>query len=189
MSSFVDISKVWGKMYKKWSYVVLTFGVAFVFVFLNGFILNTENIFAFSYLSTLDYLGFIFSVSLGFFNQVNWLTYAGTIFLGILIGMFVSLLAFRFSTVDRESMKGVGFLGGLGIFLGAAAPGCGACGVGILSLLGLSPILTVLPFHGNEILVLAVAFTGYSVYRISGKISNPSCKIDLNSNIERRSKK
>ena len=69
----------------------------------------------------------------------------------------------------------------LGIFFGFIAPGCAACGLGILAFLGLgTATLSFFPYDGLELSVLSVIILLYVVYK-TGKIikNNDSCSIVL----------
>lgn len=68
--------------------------------------------------------------------------------------------------------------------LGIAGSGCIACGLPILSLLGLSSSLVYLPFRGAEILYLSLAFLSISLFvLIKGR--NKLCAINYKNKLKR----
>ena len=74
--------------------------------------------------------------------------------------------------IKSSSGKTFGFFGTTGIFLGILAPGCIACGVGLLSVFGISAaVLSSLPFEGLELSLLAIGILSFSTYKITGDIN------------------
>lgn len=65
-----------------------------------------------------------------------------TIIFSVLVGMTITntLVQLRMSKLSTDT---------LGALPGFLAGGCASCGVGVLSVLGLSGVLASLPFHGN----------------------------------------
>jgi len=174
---------VWKRVFKEKKYIITTLIVALAFYLLNGIIINVPNIK--SFYSLLGFSGALKVLSVGAFRFVDRLTTFNaitTIILSLLIGALVSLLVFRFKMATTEKAGKIGLFGSLGIFLGMAAPGCAACGVGLLAILGLSSALFVLPFQGHEINVVAIALVSFSIFNISGKLYNPVCQIKINEN-------
>ena len=119
---------------------------------------------------------------LGFGNTIVWHSYASLILIALLLGMFFSLVVYRTKmSVKVMDKKGTGIFASLGVFLGVLAPGCAACGMGILSAPGFGVIaVNFLPFKGLEISILSIIILGFSVFKITDKISNGnSCSIEL----------
>ena len=107
-------------------------------------------------------------------NNVHLFNAIAAVVLFFLTGVLVSLMVFRFRTFKKGE---IGFLSSIGILLGIAAPWCVVCGVGLLSLLGFSSFLLILPFKGSEIIVLANFLMIFSIYGILGKLYNPVCEV------------
>lgn len=158
--------------------LALFFG--FVFYLANGLIIASPDFVAFYY--AFGFFGMLWNVFLVSLNFTPWVlieSFVGVIVLSVVFGMMASLLFYRYRVVRNPEMKKVGLIGGIGVALGAAAPGCASCGVGVLSVIGAGSFLTFLPFKGKEVLYVAIALTGFSVVKISEKLYNPVCQIDI----------
>ena len=178
MNKAGEVLHVWKKVFRNWRYVVLLLIVGFVFYLINGVILNIPNILSvYGVLGFFGTMQFLFFASLNFISTVTVFNAVGVLILSVFVGALISLLVYRFSTIDKSARSEVGKLGSFGMLLGVAAPGCVACGVGLLSLLGLTSALAILPFQGHEVIVLAVGLVGFSVVNISRKLYNPVCKL------------
>lgn len=189
MASFIEVTRVWKKVFTQKKYFLVLVIVAAVFYFLNGLILFLPNIKTFySQIGLLSSLRLIALASLDYSDNISFLSFGGIILLSLIIGVFISLLVYRFDVVSSIGTQ-TSILGAVGIFLGAAAQGCAGCGVGVLSILGFSSVLTLLPFHGQELLSIAILLTGFSVYNISGKLNNPTCPVKLNTHLKGGKKK
>ena len=67
-------------------------------------------------------------------------------------------------------------LSGIGLFLGAFAPGCAACGVGLAAALGLGAgFLSFLPYKGLELSIIAIIILGYAIIKTTNSMY--TCKI------------
>jgi len=180
MIKSLEVSK---RVFKNWRYTALVLIVALAFYLINGLIVNIPNFKSFYKLfGAIGAAKLLISLAFQFHNRVLPFSLVTIIILGILIGVLISLLTYRYKTIDSKEMKKIGFFGTAGIFLGVAAPGCAACGVGLLSLLGLTSVLFVLPFQGREINVIAILIIGFAIIKISGKLYNPVCQVKINEN-------
>jgi len=63
-----------------------------------------------------------------------------------------------------RSVKNLHFVVGGNTLLGIAGSGCAACGLPVLSILGLSGSIIYLPFRGTELSYLAVILLSISFY-------------------------
>jgi hypothetical protein len=177
MKSLKEIFTVWGRMFSRWKYVLVFIISGFTFYLLNGLISNFSNFGSFYDLFGLfGTVKFAFISALGFIELLTPFNAVAILVLSVLVGMMISLLAYRHEYFSVGAGK-VGFLGSMGLFLGVAAPGCAACGVGLISLLGLSSVLALLPYKGHEIIVFAIVLTTISVMVLSRKLYNPVCKV------------
>ncbi len=175
-----EVIYVWKKVFGNFKYVLMLLIFGFVFYLINGIIGSVQN--AFSVYDLLGFSGtikFLLISSFRFVERITTVSAVGVLLLSFLFGALVSLLVYRFKNIDRKTRESLGFAGSLGVLLGVAAPGCVACGVGVLSLVGLTSSLAVLPFKGNEIIILAVVLVGFAVVNITRKLYNPVCKVDL----------
>ena len=166
MSRISGIFEVWKRIFGKRKYLILALIFGFVFYILNGFILNVQNLGSFYEVSgALGAVKLAFVSSLVFLNLLSTFGAIGIVVLSVLVGMLFSLMLYRFEYLRGKKGEG-GFLGSIGLFLGLAAPGC-ACGVGLVSLLGVSSALAFLPFNGQEVVVFAVLVVAFSVVIMS----------------------
>lgn len=102
----------------------------------------------------------------------------------ILVGIDVALVAYH---VGEAGLSGrAGGSGAAGVVLGALGAGCAACGTallaGLLSLLGVTVSVTVLPLDGLEFALLAVVALLVSIHWVTqgmrGGMIN-GCPVDL----------
>lgn len=110
----------------------------------------------------------------------------GTLLLVVaaLVGVDVAMLAYHVREHDLGAREGTA--GTAGALLGVLGAGCGACGAvllsGVLSLVGATGLLTLLPLEGLELSLLAAAVLVLSVYWLAeglrgGEIRG--CPVDL----------
>lgn len=185
MRALNESLKVWKRIFSDKKYFFLVILIAAIFYFISGFFLNVNNIpAAYSLFGFFGAVKFIFISSILFHTALESLNFYTIIFLSLLVGFLFSILIYRFNLVDKKDREKIGFISGVGIFLGAAAPGCVACGIGFFSFLGISSILAVLPFGGKEIVFLSIAIVGFSVVNISRKLYNPVCKVNYMSKMK-----
>lgn len=182
--SFKEFFLTLGDVFRKPRYLVITFLIAFIFYSLNVLILNFQNFI--SFYNLLGLLGFIKSLPTFFFGFKNLVLASSFIFLiilSILIGMLFSLIFYRTKMIKNFSGKN-GFLTSSGIFLGVLAPGCAACGIGLLSLLGIgAATLSFFPLHGLELSILATGILIFSIFKITKDINKGIyCEIPLTKN-------
>jgi hypothetical protein len=105
-----------------------------------------------------------------------------TIAIAILFGIYVAMISYFLKRRIKEvGKKGIA-TGFLGVGSGVLGVGCAACGsfllTSILSLVGASSALTLLPLRGSEFGIVGVILLAMSVYATSKQIVNPAvCKI------------
>ena len=102
------------------------------------------------------------------------LSLALIIILGLLMGMYITVLA-KYVTqfkLNGSSLKGIG-----GSFLGLLGIGCAACGslilTPVLSVLGTTTILAILPLGGEEFLYLGILILCLSIRSLLRKMKSP----------------
>jgi len=189
--NLTEITIVWKKVFRNWKYVVLTVFIAFSFYSINAIISNWKTLPAIY--SSIGFFGTIeiFLILLwGFGSTIKLHSYVSLILVSILFGLLFSLIAYKTTRIKTTTGK-VGVFASVGIFIGALAPGCAACGVGLLSLFGLSAaFITLLPFDGLELSILSIGILSFSVFKISEGIhKGNACKINININERRFFKK
>lgn len=175
-----DILSVWKDVFSSWKYVILIAFIALFFYSINVFIANFSSIISlYSRLGFLGILKFFLILFLGFWETRPLSSFFSLIIISVLFGVLFSLITFKTKMIKSASGKTMGVLGTTGVFIGILAPGCAACGVGLLSLFGVSAaLLGSLPFGGLELSFLAIGILGFSVIKISKDIKKGIvCKI------------
>ena len=164
--SFSVLKDVFGN----WKYLILAVFISLIFYFINVLIANFSSIKSYFSMSLFLGMKFFLVLSLGFRETILPSSFASMIVIGIFLGMLSSLITYKTIMIKGVSGK-IGIFGVSGIFLGILAPGCAACGIGLLSALGLgSAVLTFLPLKGLEISLLAIGILGFSIVKISKDI-------------------
>jgi|SRR3989344_4675692 len=168
----------WKKIFGNWKYLALTLFIAVLFYSLNVFISNWKSLIEFyPSFGFFGILKFFFTLALGFKNLIKFHSFISLIMISILFGMLFSLITYK-SKLGIKPGKKVGILGGIGVFLGALIPGCTACGVGLVSVLGLGAgFLAFLPYNGLELSILAILILGFSITKITKEMH--TCNIDV----------
>jgi hypothetical protein len=156
---FKLILNVWKEIFKDKKYIFLTLSVGFIFYLLNAFIVQWKN------LPLISIVGIWNVLFLGVYSSITKITFINTILIGLLTGVLISLLAYRFNNLSGKRSNKLGFISSAGIFLGLFAPGCAACGIGLAATLGLGSSLVFLPFEGAELSFLAIGLLVFSIWR------------------------
>lgn len=101
----------------------------------------------------------------------------------MLVGVDLAMVGYHLREHDLGAREGA--TGTAGVLLGALGAGCGACGTvllsGLLSLVGAAGALTLLPFEGLELTVLAAGALVLSVYWLAEGLrggEGRSCPVD-----------
>ena len=181
--NLINNLRFWKKVFSNVKYVFIAIIIAILFYALNVLIANYKTIASF-YIS-LRFLGtikFFLILMFSFYNLILFSSFISLVIISILLGMLFSLISYRINILKQAKGK-LGLFATLGIFLGALAPGCAACGLGLASTLGLSAIfLAFLPLKGLELSFLAIIILTIAIF----KTSNDSCKIMIKNKNERR---
>ena len=169
--------ETWRKTFGNWKYLALTLFIAILFYSLNVLILNWKSLMAFyPSFGFLGSLKFFFTLALGFKDLIKFHSFISLIIISILFGILLSLIIYK-SKLGIKPGKKVGIFGGIGVFLGALIPGCTACGVGLVSVLGLGAgFLAFLPYDGLELSILAIFILGFAIIKITKEMH--VCKIN-----------
>lgn len=80
----------------------------------------------------------------------------------ILTGVNITLIGIRI--MKMQTLKNVHYIAGGGSLLGVIGSGCAACGLPLISVLGLSGSIVYLPFHGVELSYLSILLLSVSLY-------------------------
>jgi hypothetical protein len=175
-----EFFRVWKQVFSNWKYLLLTIIIATIFYSLNVFTSSYSSIISFynatNFLSTL---GLFFELFLGFQNTTVLHSFVSLIIISILFGILFSLIIYKTKMIKNIEKGKTGFLASVGIFLGILAPGCAACGIGLLSVFGIgAATLSLLPFDGLEISILSILILGFVTFKITKDINKGIvCKI------------
>jgi len=175
-----NIFSLWKKIYGNWRYTLSLILIALFFFILNIFIKNYNSIILnYKSLGFFGTLQFFYFLTIGFKGTVFLSTFIIVIIIGLLTGMLLTLIFYKVKALNTQ--KKVGFVGAFGIFIGIAAPGCAACGVGLLAVFGVTAAgLSILPFKGLEISLLAAAILLFSTWKVSKDLLKcKTCQIEI----------
>ena len=145
---FIQIKMVFSN--KK--FILISLLVSLIFYAFNASIGNLSLIFS-SYSSMgLKSIKLYFLLLYGYSYSITTASFITLTIISILFGILFSLMLYKTLVFRRAQKNKLGFITSIGIFLGIAAPGCAACGIGLLPLIGLSTgSLLLLPFSRLEL--------------------------------------
>lgn len=99
--------------------------------------------------------------------------------ISLLVGIVVMLIIFKIAAAKKQALAGTK-AATLGALVGLAVPACAACGIGLLSIIGLGSVLLYLPWKGIEISVLSVFLLSVSAYQLNNSLKECNvCQIGL----------
>ena len=101
----------------------------------------------------------------------------------VLTGLNLSLLLQRVKNLKSQGNLRL-IVGGSSI-IGVISSGCAACGLPILTFLGLAGSVTFLPLKGMELSYFSVLMLSYSLYLLLKPIPDNNCIININKIISR----
>ncbi len=118
----------------------------------------------------------LFALS-GFLSlETNFTVYSA--FIIVLISIFFSvnlaMLAYYFRKTGSLAVSGSSNLGGM--ISGLLGIGCLSCGSVVLSVLGLSGVVLLMPLRGEEFNLIAIVLLFISLYLTSKRIVEKTCK-------------
>jgi len=168
-----ELFSVFKEIFSKWKYLLIAVLISIAFYTLNVFISKFSSIT--SYYKELGFFGgsklfIIFILSFG--DTVEFHSFISLIMISVLLGLLFSLILYKTTILKKFSGKNFGFLGTTGIFLGILAPGCAACGVGLLSILGFgTAAITFLPYDGLELSILSIGILSFLTFKTTKNIN------------------
>ncbi len=171
------IFSVWRDIFSRPTYLILLVVSSVLFYLANVIIQNFSNLFSlYSNYGLSQTLHFLFNLSINFRQAVTLSSYFSLITISILLGILISIIVYKTKNVSEKTSKGNNSLSAIGLFLAILAPGCAACGLGLIAVLGLSgAILTFLPYKGLEISVISIAILAFAIFKMSKDIT--ICKV------------
>ncbi len=115
----------------------------------------------------------------GFYWTIPRWSFVTLVLISLMIGILIGLISYKASLKIKGN--NLGALGTFGLMLGILAPGCAACGLGLIAALGLTAaVISFLPLKGLEISLLAIAILGFAIFKISRDIEKCEvCKVNL----------
>ncbi len=176
-----NLFSVWKKVFSNWKYIALSIIIALIFYSFNVLISNYSSLISFyGKFGLLETIKLFFSFFIGFKETTLMSSFISLILIAILFGILFSLITYKTKMIKSVSGK-TGIFTTTGIFLGVLVPGCPSCGIGLLSLFGISAAaLSFLPYDGLELSILAIGILSFSTFEITKDIKKGiSCEVDL----------
>lgn len=122
-------------------------------------------------------LNLLTTLILGMWSVMGTFGLAILLLTAFLTGANLTILVQRLTTMSK--LGNVHFVAGGSSLLGITTSGCAACGLPILSLLGISGSLMFLPLHGRELTYLSLIFLTTSLVLLIKNGSVNKCKIKI----------
>lgn len=171
------IFSVWKDIFSRPTYLILSVASSVLFYLANVIIQNFSNLSSlypnYGFSQTIH---FLFNLSINLRQAITLSSYLSLITISILLGILISIIVYKTKDTREKLSKKSGFLNTIGVFLAILAPGCAACGLGLIAVLGLTgAILTFLPFKGLEISVISIAILAFAILKMSKDIT--ICKV------------
>lgn len=180
MPKFNEIKNIWKEVFGKFRYMFITILVTLLFYLFNAIIPNINLIHSFYLINGFfSAIQLIFNLAIGFVYIIKLHSFISLVIISFLFGILSSLFLYRYRLAKADIDKKVGVLTSIGVFFGIIAPGCAACSIGLLSVLGIGgAFLTFLPFDGLELPILSILILVFSVYKISDNLTKRNvCEI------------
>ncbi len=123
--------------------------------------------------------GFLYKIKivtgliLGMWTSMSGIGFFLLITTAVLTGLNLTLLVQKVKNLKSQGNLRL-IVGGSSIF-GVIGSGCAACGLPILTLLGIAGSVTFLPLRGMELSYLAVLMLSYSLYLLVKPIPDNNC--------------
>ncbi len=144
------------KVFSRAEYLIITFIFAVLLYSLNVIIASWRSLFSFYNSAGFSQaLQLFLDLFFGMYKTVKFSSFVSLVIISVLFGILLSLLLYKKNLGMND--KKLGAMGFFGFFLGIFAPGCMACGFGVISALGLSAgIVSLFPYEGLELSILAI---------------------------------
>lgn len=156
-----NIKEALNQVYSEKRYIIFS-GLFSIFVFsFNAAIRNYKLLFSGFSVSLL------LNLIIGVHSTMSPLSYFFLIIISLLSGIVFSLSLFL---LQRQIMYSAG-IGLSGIITSILTPACSSCALGLAGILGISGVLSLLPFKGLELGVLGIGLLLVSLVYLSGKIT------------------
>ncbi|MGK0208748.1 MAG: hypothetical protein ACI83O_000002 [Patescibacteria group bacterium] len=180
------------EVFSKKRYITLAIISALLFYIANAMVSSYPTMRSYGF--SLGLVGTIkihYALIAGFVKTVSLTSLVTLIAISILFGIIVALISYKTRALKDAEPEKYSMITGIGLFIGVLAPGCAACGLGLLSVLGLSSaFLRFLPYKGTELSLIAIGLLLFSIIQISQSIKKGIvCQIIPPVKIIKKSKK
>lgn len=174
------IGKGLKEAFNKPKYMFLSLSIAVLFFAINVVLPNSKTLLEMFRTQGIGAGGrFLLVLLEGSFGNMTVTSSILLITIAVLLGIVISLIVYKVKTIKGSSLQN-GKITTIGAILGVAAPGCASCGIGVLSVFGLTSSLAVLPFKGAEIGFISVALLATSTASLATRITEGNnCKINF----------
>lgn len=169
-------------MFGRWQYSLTAIIVAIVFYSLNV-VTSYWKVFT-QFTEDKSFLGVVklfFYLFLGKGPMFHLDKFLSLILISVLFGILFALVSYKVK-MNMGVQKRMGVVGGISVFIAALIPGCAACGVGLISTLGIGAgFLSLLPFGGMSLGIIGIGILVYSIIKMTKdmytcKLKNPQKK-------------
>ena len=141
------------------SFIIAVIYIIFAIYVMNfNLVVNT----IFGNFSTMYKVTLLTALLEGMWTAMTHTAFFLLILTAILTGVNLTIIGSRLTTMKR--LKNAQYIAGGGSLLGIISSGCVACGLPIISLLGLSGSVVYLPLHGTELSYIALFLLSLSFY-------------------------
>lgn len=162
-----NIKEALNQVYSEKRYILFS-GLFSIFVFsFNAAIRNYKLLFSEFSVSLL------LNLIIGLHSTMSPVSLVFLILISLLSGIVFSLSIFL---LRRQITYSAG-IGLSGIITSILTPACSSCALGLAGVLGISGVLSLLPFKGLELGILGIVLLGMSIMYLSGKISTKVCDV------------
>jgi len=153
-----NLKRAFAIVFKEKKYYLITIGITILIAAFLNFAVNLDfiiNTFTSDYdLSKKIYI--FIGLFEGIFTTNTEVTLLGITTVGILAGINTSFIIYKYR-LERTISKRQGLEGAFGTFIGIFAGGCASCALSVAALLGVTSVLTFLPFNGSELIFVGIA--------------------------------
>lgn len=167
-----------GKTVLSWNFIISVLVISILYIGIFAFIMNGSLIIdTLTGNFPLDYkFNLTFALIQGVWTSMGGFGFVILLFTALLTGANLTLLWQYLRSV--KGFKNLHIVASGNVALGLVGSGCAACGLPLLSLLGLTGSLLYLPFHGKELSYIAILLLIISFFLLIKSVQkNQLCKV------------
>lgn len=159
---------------KKSIFSILVIATAYIVIvtYLRNFVLVNDSFLTFGLVAKIR---LYISLLIGMTTSMTPLAVLLMLITSVLTGINITLI--RDKIMDLKKIRKVHFLAGGSSILGVIGGGCVACGLPVISVLGLSGSLVFLPFKGAELPYVSIFLLLLSLYFLIKSNTNEVCEV------------